>query len=148
MALTDVSDGSRVIEFGVATTKVTLSRACKVGDILGVASDNYDDLGPAYSAAAAHSTAATYFPRFVAGQAGAAGDVITAYGIATVTGYSSGAVQSLVYMAQTSGTAGQISETAPTGTGSCASIIGTTVATNRVILFPMSGSPVDTKTTA
>lgn len=146
MALTDSGGVGRTVEFGVNKIQVVLSRACRAGDVLGVAADNFDDLGPAYSAAAAHSTAVTYVARLVAGEDGAAGDTIIAYTAATVSGYSSAAAFNKVYMAQTSGTAGQISETVPTGTGSCGDIVGMSVATNRVVLSPFHRPPMDSTT--
>lgn len=148
MALTDVSDGSRIVLFGTLTRKVTLIRACKAGDVLGVAEDSFDDLGPAYSAADAHATGITYLPRLVAATAGIAGEVITAYGAAIISGYSSGATAAKVYMAQTSGTTGQISETLPTGTASCGSVIGKTISATQVSLFPAATTSPDTITAA
>jgi len=145
MALTEPTAG-RTIEFGVNKIPVALIRACKAGDVLGVASDNFDYLGPAYSAANAHATGIAYVARLVAGEDGAAGDTIIAYTAATTSGYTSGAVGAKIYMAQTSGTAGQISETLPTGTLSCADVIGMTVATNRVVLSPFHRPPMDSAT--
>lgn len=148
MALTDPGTG-KVVEFGVLQCKVTLARLCRAGDVLGVAADNFDDLGPAYSAAAAHSTAVTYLPRFVAGEDGAAGDVITAYGAAEIDGFTScGVNQVKVYMAQTSALAGQVSATLPTGTASCGDVIGIVLGTTRVSLWPLFRGLIDTSTLA
>lgn len=138
MALTDPGVG-RTVEFGLIKVEVTLARACRAGDILGIAADNWDDMGPIYGADDAHSTSVAYVARLVAGEDGAASDVICAYGFAVVSGYSSCAVFNKVYVAAASGDTGELTETISTASGDNADVIGMSIATNRVVLFPLFG---------
>ena len=86
MAFAD-SGLNKVIVQGWFPTKVTLARDCKVGDLLGVAEDSLDDLGPCNANDDGHATGGvTHLPRLVAGMQGKTGEIITAYGMAVVQG--------------------------------------------------------------
>lgn len=143
MAIADTGSG-RIIEFGIGRCKVVLARACSRGDVLGVAEDNFDDIGPENAGVNAHATGVTYVPRLVAGEDGAANETITAYAIAVVSGYSGGTLGKKLYCGETTTNQGKISETAPSTTGDCASLVGMTLAADRVLLFPALTAAPDT----
>jgi len=96
MALTDVTDGSRVIKEGIGAMKLTLTGTVKVGDLVDAAGVQAD--------ANAGKPA-----KFIAGQPGVSGDEITAYRAAVIGGVSGGALGTAVFL---SDTAGGYSETA------------------------------------
>jgi len=135
MAFTEPTSGGRVIKQGILPCRVTLARACKCGDILGVAEDNFDDLGPSDSHVNGHATGVTYVHRLVAGEDGEAAEVITAYPAAVVGGYTGGALGTKLYCAE-NGTDGAISETVGGDTGDNATIIGLGLSANDALLYP------------
>lgn len=158
MAFADTGLG-RVIVQGWFPCKVTLARACKVGDVIGVAEDSFDDLGPVNANESGHATTVTYLPRFVAGETGEAAEIITAYAIAVVqgTGYTGGFASEAMAKLYCKGAgltsvaanaaatkAGQILGTEATHTGACTSVVGLQLNTDRVLLFPGFRSPADT----
>ena len=132
----------RIIVSGVCPCKVKLNRACACGDLLGVAEDNFDDLGPQDAAVGAHaSTGITYLPRFVAGEDGEANEWITAYPIAVVRGYTTATLGTRLYAADAATALGTVATgaaaTAAAGTGGfCVSIIGMVISGTDVLLFP------------
>lgn len=141
MAITDPRS-DKVIEQGFMPMKVTLNRACKCGDVLGVAEDNFDDFGPMNAGVDAHDTGITYVPRAVAGQDGEADDEITVYPMAVVSGFSGGAgLGTKVYPAESDG---KVHETAADDAGDCESLIGFELDATTVFLHPGMTGPPDT----
>jgi hypothetical protein len=127
MAFSDPGKG-RIIEQGEGLVKITLAEACKAGDVLGYSSGWKRALATVGTAIQG---------RLVAGEEGASGDVITAYRRAVVSGYSGGTAGNAVYVAE--GTAyGQITETQPSTTGDCDTIIGYVVSAAVAALEPGS----------
>lgn len=127
MAFSDPGKG-RIIEQGEGLVKVTLAEACKAGDILGYSSGWKRALATVGTAIQG---------RLVAGEDGANGDVITAYRRAVVSGYSGGTAGNAVYIAE--GTDyGQITETKPTTSGDCDTIIGYMASATVAALEPGS----------
>lgn len=127
MAFSDPGKG-RIIEQGEGLVKVTLAEACKAGDILGYSSGWKRALATVGTAIQG---------RLVAGEDGANGDVITAYRRAVVSGYSGGTAGNAVYVAE--GTDyGQITETKPTTSGDCDTIIGYMASATVAALEPGS----------
>lgn len=96
MALTDVTDGSRVIEQGMMPYKITLTDTCDVGDLIG-----YDADDGKWERADAN---AKVYADFVAGEpCRESGDTITVFRQAIVTGFSAGVVGNPVYLGDTAG---------------------------------------------
>ena len=127
MAFSDPGTG-RIIEQGEGLVKITLAEACKAGDILGYSSGWKRALATVGTAIQG---------RLVAGEDGASGDVITAYRRAVVGDYSGGTAGNAVYVAE--GTDyGEITETKPTTSGDCDTIIGYMVSATVAALEPGS----------
>ena len=127
MAFSDPGKG-RIVEQGEGLVKITLAEACKTGDILGYSSGWKRALATVGTAIQG---------RLVAGEGGASGDVITAYRRAVVSGYSGGTAGNAAYVAE--GTAyGEITETKPTTSGDCDTIIGYVVSVAVAALEPGS----------
>jgi hypothetical protein len=127
MAFSDPGKG-RIIEQGEGLVKVTLAEACKAGDILGYSSGWKRALATVGTAIQG---------RLVVGEDGASGDEITAYRRAVVSGYSGGTAGDAVYVAE--GTDhGKITETIPTTSGDCDTIIGYMASATVAALEPGS----------
>ena len=127
MAFSDPGTG-RIIEQGEGLVKITLAEDCKAGDILGYSSGWKKALATVGTAIQS---------RLVAGEDGANGDVITAYRRAVVGNYSGGTTGNAAYVAE--GTDyGKITETQPTTSGDCDTIIGYVVSATVVALEPGS----------
>ena len=127
MAFSDPGKG-RIIEQGEGLVKITLAEACKAGDILGYSSGWKKALATVGTAIQG---------RLVAGEDGANGDEITAYRRAVVSEYSGGMPGNPVYVAE--GTDyGKITETKPTTSGDCDTIIGYMVSATVAALEPGS----------
>jgi len=127
MAFSDPGKG-RIIEQGEGLVKITLAEACKAGDILGYSSGWKRALATVGTAIQG---------RLVAGEDGANGDEITAYRRAVVSEYSGGTPGNPVYAAE--GTDyGKITETKPTTSGDCDTIIGYMVSATVAALEPGS----------
>ena len=127
MAFSDPGTG-RIIEQGEGLVKITLAEACKAGDVLGYSSGWKRALATVGTAIQG---------RLVAGEDGANGDVITAYRRAVVSEYSGGTAGNAVYVAE--GTDyGKITETKPTTSGDCDTIIGYMVSATVAALEPGS----------
>ena len=127
MAFSDPGTG-RIIEQGEGLVKITLAEACKAGDILGYSSGWKRALATVGTAIQG---------RLVAGEDGANGDIITAYRRAVVSGYSGGTAGNAAYVAE--GTDyGEITETKPTTSGDCDTIIGYMVSATVAALEPGS----------
>lgn len=127
MAFSDPGKG-RIIEQGEGLVRVTLAEACKAGDILGFSSGWKRALA---------TTGTAVQGRLVAGEAGASGDVITAYRRAVVSGYSGGTAGNAVYVAEGTDN-GQVTETQPTTTGDCDTLIGYMASATVAALEPGS----------
>lgn len=92
MALTDVTDGSRIVQWGSGAIKIVLAAACKPGDLLTEAG------------ALADGNATTPAPAaYVAGEKGASADTITAYRRAILSGLSGANLGNVVYLSDTAG---------------------------------------------
>ena len=127
MAFSDPGTG-RIIEQGEGLVKITLAEGVKAGDILGYSSGWKRALATVGTAIQG---------RLVAGEDGASGDVITAYRRAVVGDYAGGTAGNPVYVAE--GTDyGKITETKPTTSGDCDTIIGYTVSATTAALEPGS----------
>ena len=127
MAFSDPGKG-RIIEQGEGLVKITLAEACKAGDVLGYSSGWKRALATVGTAIQG---------RLVAGEDGASGDVVTAYRRAVVSGYSDGTPGNAVYVAE--GTDyGKITETKPTTSSDCDTIIGYMVSATVAALEPGS----------
>ncbi len=127
MAFSDPGNG-RIIEQGEGLVKITLAETCKAGDILGYSSGWKRALATVGTAIQG---------RLVAGEDGASGDVITAYRRAVVSGYSGGTAGNAAYLAEGTDN-GQITETKPSTSGDCDTIIGYLVAAAVAALEPGS----------
>ncbi|MBA7660285.1 hypothetical protein ES703_68287 [subsurface metagenome] len=127
MAFSDPGKG-RITEQGEGLVKITLAEACKAGDVLGYS------LGWKRALATAGTAVQG---RLVAGEDGASGDVITAYRRAVVSGYSGGTAGNPVYVAEGTDN-GKITETKPTTSGDCDTIIGYVVSATVAALEPGS----------
>jgi hypothetical protein len=96
MALTDVTDGSRVIQQGMMPYKITLTDTCDVGDLIG-----YDADSDAWERAVANTKV---YAQFVAGeQCRESGNTITVFREAIVTGLSGANAGDPVYLGDTAG---------------------------------------------
>jgi len=127
VAFSDPGTG-RIIEQGEGLVRITLAESCKAGDILGYSSGWKRALATVGTAIQG---------RVVAGEDGTSGDVITAYRRAVVSDYSGGTAGNAVYVAE--GTDyGQITETKPTTSGDCDTIIGYMVSVTAAALEPGS----------
>ena len=134
MAFSDPRKG-RIIEQGEGLVRITLAEDVKAGDVLGYSSGWKRALATVGTAIQA---------RLVAGEDGASGDVITAYRRAVVSGYSDGTAGNPVYVAE--GTDyGKVTETKPTTSGDCDTIIGYMVSATVAALEP--GSRADSTAT-
>ena len=127
MAFADPGTG-RIIERGEGLVKITLAEACKAGDILGYSSGWKRALATAGTAIQG---------RLVAGEDGASGDEVTAYRRAVVGGYSGGTAGNPVYVAEGTDYA-QITETKPTTSNDCDTIIGYMTSATVAALEPGS----------
>jgi len=127
MAFSDPGKG-RIIEQGEGLVKITLAEACEAGDVLG-----YDS-----GWKRALATVGTAIQgRLIAGETGASGDVITAYRRSVVSGYSGGTPGNAVYVDE--GTDyGKITETKPTTSGDCDTIVGYIVSATVAAVEPGS----------
>jgi len=127
MAFSDPGKG-RIIEQGDGLVSVTVAEAVKAGDVLGYSSGWKRALATVGTAIQG---------RLVAGEEGASGDVVTAYRRAVVGSYSGGTAGNPVYVAE--GTDyGKITETKPTTSGDCDTIIGYMVSATVAALEPGS----------
>ena len=127
MAFSDPGKG-RIIEQGEGTVKITLAETCKAGDILGYSSGWKRALA---------TTGTAIQGRLVAGEDGTSGDEITAYRRAAVSGYSGGTEGNPVYADEGTDN-GKITETQPTTSGDCDTIIGYMVSASVAALEPGS----------
>jgi hypothetical protein len=127
MAFSDPGKG-RIIEQGEGMVKITLAEACSAGDVLGYSSGWKKALATVGTAIQG---------RLVAGEDGENSDVITAYRRAVTSGYSGGTAGNTAYVAEGSDY-GQITETKPTTSGDCDTIIGYIISGTTAALEPGS----------
>lgn len=114
--------------------KVSLSEACRVGDVLGK-----DDDGLWKRALA--TVDAVIQGQKVALEGGVVGEVIDASPNPVVVGYSGATPGAFVYVAEESGVGdGKITETKPTDSGDADTIVGV-VLTASVVVFFLGGRP-------
>ena len=124
MPLTEPTTG-RTIDYASQPVKITLAEACKKGDILGYATGWKRALATVGTAIQG---------KLIAGEAGAIGDVITAYVSAQISGFTGATPGGSVYVAE--GTAnGQYTESAPATTGDCNTIIGLILSATEILVF-------------
>ncbi len=129
MAFSDPGKG-RIIEQGEGLVRITLAEDVKAGDILGYSSGWKRALATVGTAIQG---------RLVAGEDGANGEVVTAYRRAVVSGYSGGTAGNPVYVAEGTDN-GKITETKPTTSGDCDTIIGYMASATVAALEPGSRS--------
>jgi len=127
MAFSDPGKG-RIIEQGEGLVKITLAEAVKAGDVLGYSSGWKRALATVGTAIQG---------RLVAGEDGTGSDVVTAYRRAVVSGYTGGTAGNPVYVAEGTDN-GKITETKPTTSGDCDTIIGYMVSATVAALEPGS----------
>lgn len=110
---------------GPEAPTVTLAEACVRGDVLGYSSGWKRALA---------TTGTAIQGRLVALQDGAIGDVIPVSPNPVVSGYTGATAGNYVYVAEGSDN-GQITETAPSDTGDCDTIIGIALSATKVLFF-------------
>ena len=139
----DSLGADRIIVQGICPCKVKLNRQCFCGDILGVAEDSFDDLGPEDCAISGHDTNVTYLPRFVAGEHGEADEWITAYPVAVVRGYTSATLGTRLFPADAATAIGTVATAAAAtaaaaggAAGFCVNVIGMVLNSTDALLFP------------
>lgn len=129
MALTDPGADRGIWKARASSSlnKVSLSEACKVGDVLG------KDSGGLWKRALA-TVGTAIQGRAVALEDGDTGDQVNVSENAVVVGYSGGTPDSFIYVAE--GTDyGKITETKPTTAGDCDTAIGVVLAASVVVFF-------------
>lgn len=128
MALTD-SQSNAVIDYGQDEGEITLAGAVKIGDAIGWS-------GGWKRALATVGTAIQL--RCVAAENGVTNQIIKAYfGKTLISGsrFSGGTAGSALYVAEGTDN-GKYTETAPTTTGDCDTIVGYVLSANEVDLIP------------
>jgi len=126
MSYADNSTGGRIIKEGHIPVKITFAEACMVGDLLGYSSGWKRALA---------TTGVAIHARLVAGQSGATGDVITAYGDVVISNVSGAPPGGSMYLAE--GTDyGQTTDTAPSTTGDINAPIGIALSATEIFLYP------------
>ena len=127
MALTDPGSGRTTLDSGRGTQpgKVTLAEACKAGDVLGYSSGWKRALATVGTAIQG---------RVVALRGGASGEEVAVSANPVIGGYSGATLGGYVYVAE--GTSnGEVTETAPSTSGDCNTIIGIALSTTSVMFF-------------
>ncbi len=127
MAFTDSGAGRDTLDSGRGTQpgEVTLAEACKAGDVLGYSSGWKRAL----------ATVGTVIQgRVVALRGGASGEKVGVSANPAIGGYSGATPGGYVYVAE--GTDyGQVTQTAPTTSGDCNTIIGVALSATEVMFF-------------
>lgn len=126
MSFADPGTGRQIIDSGVGPypPAVTLAEACQCGDVLGYSSGWKRALATVGTAIQG---------RVIALADGKAGDVIPVSPRATVGGYSGATAGSPVYVAETD--YGRVTETAPSTSGDCNTVIGIALSATQVMFF-------------
>ena len=128
MALAD-SQANGVIEFGENETLLKLAGTVKVGDAVGWSSGWVRALA---------TTGTAIQQRYVAGEDGASGQRIKAYSGKALLGgsrLSGGTAGAALYVAESTDN-GKYTETAPTTTGDCDTIVGYMISATEATLIP------------
>jgi len=128
MALAD-SQANGVIEFGENETLLKLAGTVKVGDAVGWSSGWVRALA---------TTGTAIQQRYVAGEDGASGQRIKAYSGKVLLGgsrLSGGTAGAALYVAESTDN-GKYTETAPTTTGDCDTIVGYMISATEAALIP------------
>jgi len=127
MALTDPGSGRTTLDSGRGTQpgKVTLAEACKAGDVLGYSSGWKRALATVGTAIQG---------RVVALRGGATGEEVPVSANPVIGGYSGATPGGYIYVAE--GTSnGEVTETAPSTSGDCNTIIGIALSSTSVMFF-------------
>jgi hypothetical protein len=127
MAFADPGKDRQIVDSGVGSypPTVTLAEACKRGDVLGYSSGWKRALATVGTAIQG---------RVVALKDGAIGEEIPVSHCAVVDGYTGATVGGYVYVAE--GTSyGQITQTAPSTSGDCNTIIGIALSATEILFF-------------
>jgi|GEM_PF-737070 len=117
MAFAD--SGIRTIKEGFLPVKITLGEACAKGDLLGYSSG--------WKLADGDNS---IYPELVAGEAGASGDVITAFRGAVVNGFSDATAGNLAYLSDTAGDYGE-------SAGTVQQVVGVFTDTDEAVILPV-----------
>lgn len=126
MAFADPGISRQILwSLGPQAPKVTLAEACKRGDILGYSSGWKKALATVGTAIQG---------RLVALADGAIGDVIPVSHIAVVGGYTGATAGSPVYVDESTNS-GKVTQTAPSTSGDCNTIIGIALSATEVLFF-------------
>jgi len=128
MAIAD-SQAKGVIEFGENETLLKLAGTVKVGDAVGWSSGWVRALA---------TVATAIQQRYVAGEDGASGQRIKAYSGKVLLGgsrLSGGTAGAALYVAEATSN-GKYTETAPTTTGDCNTIVGYMISATEAALIP------------
>jgi len=127
MSLSDPGKGRNIINSNVGpeAPTVTLAEACSRGDVLGYSSGWKLALATVGTAIQG---------RLVALADGAIGDVIPVSPNPVVNGYSGATPGGYVYVAESTDS-GQITQTAPSDSGDCDTIIGIALSATEVAFF-------------
>ena len=127
MAFSDPGKDRQIIDSGVGSypPTVTLAEACKCGDILGYSSGWKKALATVGTAIQG---------RLVALADGAIGDVIPVSPRAHVGGYAGATAGGYVYVDESTNS-GMVTQTAPSTSGDCNTIIGIALSATEVLFF-------------
>jgi len=127
MAFADPATGRKILDSGRGTEPqtVTLAEACKVGDVLGYSSGWKRALA---------TTGTAIQGRIVALRGGASGEEVPVSANPVVGGYTGATAGAYVYVAEDTDN-GKITETAPSTTGDCNTIIGVALSETKVMFF-------------
>lgn len=129
--ITDVTDGSRVIQQGLMPYRITLTDTCEVGDLIG-----YDADTPGWYKADAGEKR---YAEFVAGErCQKSGDTITVFRQAIVSGLTLGVASDPVYCGNT--TAGAYEDTPDSYL--YVQVVGFCLSTTEVLLCPNAAATV------
>ena len=127
MALTDPGSGRTTLDSGRGTQpqKVTLAEACKAGDVLGYSSGWKRALATVGTAIQG---------RVIALRDGATGEEVPVSANPVIGGYSGATPGGYVYVAEGTNN-GEVTETAPSTSGDCNTIIGIALSATSVMFF-------------
>ncbi len=130
MALTEGTPVSRNVKSAGPKFKITLkaSEPCVAGDLLGFSSGWMRALA---------TTGTAIQGELIALEAGAGGDEIEVCETAVLGGFTGGTAGASVYGAEGSAS-GEYTETAPSDTGDCDTIIGIILSATEILVWPGS----------
>jgi len=128
MAINDAQDNG-VIDYGEDEAIITLAGTAEIGDAIGWSSGWKRALA---------TTGTAIQLRCVAGESGATGQEIKVYfGKTMISGsrFSSGTAGAALYVAEGTDN-GEYTDTLPSTTGDCTTVIGYTISANEVVIIP------------